>query len=118
MTFINCESYVFIRYVYAGCYFIRIRIHVNFIKVSHLFAPVLKDDKWMCTCTITQSFLSLMFLDCQDHKTPFGTNAINLAIIRVSSIDIPLKEQTCTFRRKCPPRRLLVERDIADRWAR
>lgn len=45
-------------------------------------------------------------------------NAINLAITRVSSIDIPLKEQTCTFRRKCPSRRLLVERDIADRWAK
>jgi len=63
-----------------------------------------------------------MFLDCRDHETPFGTNATdlatNLTIIRVSSVDVPLKEQICTFRRNCSPRRLLVECDIVDRRAR
>lgn len=51
----------------------------------------------MCMCTVIQSFLSLMFLDCRDHETPFGTNATNLSITRVSSVNIPLKEQICTF---------------------
>lgn len=83
---------VSIIYAYVCYYFIRVsRIHVNFIKVSRL-TPVLKDQ--MVVYIVTRSFLSLMFLDCRNHKTPFGTNATDLAtdlaITRVSSVNIPV----------------------------